>query len=57
MSQNLDTIGKKNTFEIDIRMIEQENFDRATIVLIDYSGASINEILHSYTSAFSWDSE
>jgi len=57
VSQNLDTIGKKNTFEIDIRMIEQENFDRATIVLIDYSGASINEILHSYTSAFSWDSE
>ena len=52
VSHNSDAIGKKNTLEIDIRMIEQENFDWAAIVLIDYSGTSINKILHSYTSVF-----
>ena len=42
----------KYTLEIDIRMIEQEHFDRATIVLVDNSSTSVNEMLEGYTSTF-----
>ena len=34
--------------KIDVGMIEQENFEGTTIILIDNTRTSINEMLHSY---------
>ena len=32
--------------EVIVRMIEQQHFERSTIIFIDYTGTSINEMLH-----------
>jgi hypothetical protein len=37
------------TLEIDLRMIEQQNFERTTIVLVDDTSASINKVLYRYS--------
>ena len=43
-------IGRKIlTLEIDLRMIEQQNFERTTIVLVDDTSASINKVLYRYS--------
>jgi hypothetical protein len=43
--------GGVRTFEVDIGMIEQEHFEGTTIILIDNTRTSINEMLHSYKLA------
>jgi hypothetical protein len=43
-------IGRKIlTLEIDLRMVEQQNFERTTIVLVDDTSASINKVLYRYS--------
>jgi len=41
--------GKVLTLEIDFRMIEQQNLERTTIVLVDDTGASINKVFYRYS--------
>jgi tRNA 2-selenouridine synthase SelU len=43
--------GGVGTFEIDVGMVEQEDFEGTTIILIDNTSASINEMLHRYKLA------
>jgi hypothetical protein len=36
----------ERALEVIVRMIEQQNFKRSTVILIDYTGTSINKMLH-----------
>lgn len=42
---------RMSTFEIDVGMVEQEDFEGTTIILIDNARASINKMLHRYKLA------